>query len=456
MKLLLINPSKYDEKGRLMKFKFGTFPPLNLLLLSGLIEKYKNVKIKIIDEFIEEIPFNEHFDLIGITTSFTSNFPRVIDISKEFRKRNIPVVLGGTHVTCTSNESIKYADCIVVGEGEHTFPQLIDDFLRKKKLKKIYKNKDFINLEKEFTLPKYDLIDSNKYFKIGFVKKTNMFQIESSRGCPMKCNFCAVRKTHGPRIRYKSIDNVIKEIRFLKKMYNANFFSFTDDNFLYHYGRSKMLLQELSKENIKFFCEVSTTIINKPELIPLLKKAGCTTALIGFESINTNTIHSIGKTHNKVERYANLISLFNNNNISILASLILGFDEDDINIFSSVLNFLKRNNIPRVLLNILVPFPGTELYNKFSNSNRIINNNLSLYDACHVVFQPKNLAINQLENKFWELYKKFYSIKEIFGRLTKLSITDWVYLLSANLRFRKLVYNNLYPFNSGIKRIKYS
>ena len=167
MKLLLINPSKYDENGCLMKFKYGTFPPLNLLILASLIKDYKQVKVKIIDEFIEDIPFKENFDLVGITTLFTSTFPRVIDISRRFRKKGIPVLLGGTHATCTYKDSIKYADSIVVGEAEYTFPRLIDDFLTSKKIKKIYKKESFVNLNDLPTIiPRYDLVNLNKYFKV--------------------------------------------------------------------------------------------------------------------------------------------------------------------------------------------------------------------------------------------------------------------------------------------------
>ena len=454
MKLLLINPSKYDEKGNLMKFKYGAIPPTNLLLISSLIKDYKQVQVKIVDEFIDDIPFHEKFDLVGITTLFTSNFPRVIDISNQFRKRKIPVVLGGAHATCNYHECKKYADSIVVGEAENSFQHLIDDLLTKNKLKKIYKNDSLIDLENMPTIiPDYDLIDLNRYYKIGIIKRSTQFQIETSRGCPMKCMFCTVKITHGPIPRFKRIKSVIEEIRFLKQKYNTAFFSFSDDNFLFNYQRSKALLQEISKENIKFICEISTRIIDKPNLIPLLKKAGCVSALIGIESINPDNLKLIKKTHNKVKEYKELFYLFQKNNIPVCPGIIIGFDYDNIEVFSEIFNFLKNVNVQRAVFSILTPFPGTELYENLSKAKRIINNNLSLYDLCHVVFNPARLKIDQLQKEYWKLYKKYYSIKEIFYRLFKNKIKNFLYSIIVNFRFRNLVYNNKFPYNSGIRRL---
>jgi radical SAM superfamily enzyme YgiQ (UPF0313 family) len=454
MKLLLINPSKYDANGELMKFKYGSFPPITLCTLASLIKNYKQVKVKIIDEFIEEIPFEENYDLVGITTAFTCTFPRVIDISNEFRKKGVPVVLGGTHSTCTWKDSIKYADSIVVGEAEYTFPRLIEDFLTKRRLEKIYANKTFIDLENiPAVIPRYDLIDLNKYFKVGIINKTNYFQIETSRGCPMKCTFCTVRITHGLKPRFKTISSVINEIRFLKKKYNATFFSFTDDNFLININRSKEILKQLSKENIKFFCETSARIIDTPELIPLLKKAGCIIALVGIESINLDSLKSAKKTHNKVDEYKNIFLLFNKYKIPFFPSFMFGFDFDNENIFLDVYKFLKTVNVQRVVFSILTPFPGTELYEQFQKEGRIFTDNFSLYDICHVVYQPKRLSINQLQNEFWKLYLKYYSIKEITSRLLKAKKGEFLYSLFTNLRFRNFVYKKIYPYNSGIKRL---
>lgn len=455
MKLLLINPSKYDEDGNLMKFKFGAFPPVNLLILAGLLKDFKQVKIKIIDEFIEDIPFNDKFDLVGITTLFTSTFPRVIDICKKFRNNGTPVILGGTHATCNYDDCIKYCDSIVAGEAEIIFPKLINDFLAKKKLKKKYSNDTFVDLEKiPHLLPRYELIDINKYYKMGLIKRSNHFQLETSRGCPMKCSFCSVRITHGQKPRFRTIDSVIKEIRFLKKNYNASYFSFTDDNFLVNLERSRLLLEAIKKENIHFWCELSTRIIDKPELVPLLKEAGCVAAVFGIESISEESLISVNKGHNKVNEYKNLFSLFLQQDIPLCPSFVFGFDFDDTTVFSAVFKFLKSTKVQRAIFNILTPYPGTELYENLKTQNRIINNNLSLYDMCHVIFKPNKLTETELLEGYWKLFQKYYNIEEIISRVFSFKNKSFIYSLISNLRFRSFAYKRLYPFNSGVKRIK--
>ncbi|MBU1078443.1 MAG: B12-binding domain-containing radical SAM protein, partial [Spirochaetes bacterium] len=365
MKLLLINPSKYDEKGNLIKFKLGSFPPLNLLILASLVKKYPQVKTKIVDEFIEDIPFKEDFDMVGITTVFSSTFPRVIDISNYFRSRNIPVILGGTHATCNYQECLPYADSIVVAEAEKNFELLIDDFLTKKKIKKIYKNNNFVDLTRlNLMLPDYSLIDTNRYMKVGFGKKSNYFAIEASRGCPLNCTFCSVKVIHGTRQRCKPVSHVIQEIRDLKKIHGATLFNFTDDNFLYNQSYFKELLKELAKEEIKFHCEVSTTIISHSDLLSLLKKAGCISTFIGFESLNHESLISVKKSHNQIIKYKEIFEIFKRYNIPICPAFIFGFDFDDLNSFSHTLNFLDTVTLQRAIFSILTPFPGTEFYRK--------------------------------------------------------------------------------------------
>ncbi len=363
-------------------------------------------------------------------------------------------MLGGTHATCTYKDSIKYADSIVVGEAEVIFPQLIDDFLTKKKLRKIYKNKNFVDLEKLPTIiPAYDLINLNRYYRDGLIRKSNHFQIEASRGCPMNCTFCTVKVKNGSIQRFKTISSVIDEIRFLKENYNARFFSFSDDNFLHNLERSKNLLKAISNEGMKFVAEISARIIDKPELIPLLKKAGCVTAFIGVESLNMESLRSVKKIHNKVQEYKEIFSLFNKYNIPVFPAFIFGFDYDDENVFSDVFQFLKSVNTQRAVFSILTPFPGTPLYRQFKKEKKIVTDNLSLYDVVHVVFQPNKLTKGQLQKGYWWLYQKYYSIKEISYRLFNGGMNALLYSLIVNLRIRNFVYKKIYPYNSGVKRI---
>jgi len=455
MKLLLINPSNYDEDGNLMKFKYGAFPPLNLLILAYLVKDYKNIEVTIVDEFIQDIPFDDSFDLVGISTIFTNTFPRVIEICKNFQEKGVPVVLGGTHASCNSDIALKYADSVLIGEAEEIFSELIDDFLTNKKLKKIYKKVDFKSGESiKPTFPDYNLIDLDKYIKMGVLKKSPYFAIETSRGCPMQCTFCSVRHFHGKVLRYKSIEDVIKEIRYLKSSYNTSFFSITDDNFLFNYDRSRELLTALAKEDINFHCEVSTQILNHTDLLPLLKRAGCVSALIGFESLNTENLKFVKKFHNDVTKYKEIFEVFSKNKIPLFPSFMFGFDYDTEESFEEVMDFLRKVIVQRAVFGLLTPFPGTELYDFISQEGRILTQDLSLYDGGHMVFQPKCMSKEKLTEKYWDLYKEFYSYKEIFRRLKKASKRDFLFSLLLNIKFHNIVKHNRVPFASGRKRIR--
>ena len=174
---------------------------------------------------------------------------------------------------------------------------------------------------------------------------------------------------------------------------------------------------------------------------------------MGIETINKNNLKAVKKIHNKIEQYKNIFMLFNKNEIPVFPGFVFGFDYDDIGVFPGVIEFLNNSNVQRALFSILTPFPGTELYRQLKNEGRITNNNLSLYDVCHAVFQPKKMSKNQLEEGFWNIYKKYYSIKEIGKRLFKEKNNEFLYSIITNLKFRKLTNKRIYPYNSGLKRI---
>ena len=211
MKILLINPSKYDAEGRLEKYRRGSMPPLNLLIAAGLIDE-RRATIRVVDEYLEDVPFDQDFDLVGISTTFTCTFPRVIDISRRFRERGIPVVLGGTHATCMAQEAAPHADSIVLCEAERNWPALVEDRAAGRPLKPFYGG-DFADLENEpFHPPRYDLVDLSRYIRIGLFSPSNLFALETSRGCPMPCTFCSIGITHGKKPRFRSIAAVLEEV----------------------------------------------------------------------------------------------------------------------------------------------------------------------------------------------------------------------------------------------------
>lgn len=452
MKVLLINPSKYDEHGVLEKYRKGTLPPLNLVIVATLMQA-AGVDVRIVDEYLEDVPFDEPFDLVGMSTTFTCTFPRVVDIGRRFRAKGIPVVLGGTHATCFREAAAEAADSVVLCEAEDKLDELLQD-VRGGSLKPFYGGGDFVALDAvPYRSPRYDLLDLGRYIRLGLRAKSNIFMVESSRGCPMGCTFCSIGITHGAKPRFRSIEAVIREIRHLKDRYGSRFFAFADDNFTIDTERCRALLAELRKEDIRFYCELSTTVGKHPGLIEELASAGCVSALIGMESIDPDNLASVHKGFNRPDEYRSLFRLFKQHRISAMAAMIFGFDHDSPDVFANTVDFLKGCAVPRALFTILTPVPGTPLFEQFESEDRIVERNFSLYDGAHAVFAPRRMSPRELENGFWRAYRSFYDLPSIASRTARAGTRSALYTLATNWRFRQAVYHRLYPYNSGIGRL---
>ncbi len=453
MKVLLINPAKYDKKGVREFYRYASIPPSGLVLLASRLKKLRNVQVRIVDEWIEDVPFQEHFDLVGISTLFSATFPRVVDISKNFRERGVPVVLAGTHATCAASDAAAVADSVILGEGEGLFEELIDDLGCGSGMKSYYKRDGFLDLQRQdYIEMDYSLLNLRKYIKVAPWSKSVIFPIQTSRGCPMNCAFCSIHITGGRETRYKPIAHVVKEILYLKRNYGATNFGIYDDNLTIYPSRFRELMKELKKLDIRFFCQVSSTIVRAPEMIDLLAQAGCVSACIGVESINRDSLEEVSKTFNDVRAYKKLFSLFRRGGVTALASMIFGFDHDGPEVFSESVRFLNTCKVPRAVFSILVPFPGTRVHEVMSEEGRIEDSNLSLYDLIHVVFVPRLMTKQQLQQGYWRAYEEFYRLGPVLQRALRAGNKSRLYALFGGLTFRRQIRNRLFPYNSGYRR----
>ncbi|MGQ9663279.1 MAG: B12-binding domain-containing radical SAM protein [Kiritimatiellia bacterium] len=239
----------------------------------------------------------------------------------------------------------------------------------------------------------------------------------------------------------------------MKQRYGARFFAFADDNFSLDADRCRELCRALAREEIRFYCELSTTVARQNGLIEELARAGCVSALLGMESIDEQNLASVRKGFNKPSEYRELFSRFRRHRISAMAAMIFGFDHDDREVFLRTVSFLKQCNVPRALLTLLTPVPGTVLYEQLKQSDRIWDENLSHYDGAHAVFKPARMSPHELEEGLWTAYRTFYDFPSIILRTIKAGRRAALYTLVSNWRFRELVYQRLYPYNSGVDRI---
>lgn len=413
MKLKLISPAprnKYcNKKGK------TSFPQLNLRILESLTPD--DFFTEICDERIEDLDLGDSPDLVGITV-MTPVALRAYEIADSYRARGIPVVLGGIHPSLMPDEALMHADSVITGEAERAWGQLITDF-REGRLKKIYSGEK---------LPAFE----DAYPRLYPVKNPGAYSIphtiQTTRGCPFDCMFCSVTHFWGKKYRFRPVEDVIDEIKGLRSKKIA----IIDDNVIGNPKYAKKLFEKMIPLNVRWIGQASITLARDEHLLSLLKRSGCDWLFIGIESLTPENLEEMNKKINKVETMEENIGKIKRAGINVIGSFIFGFDHDDSAVFDGVVDFCIRTKLDAANLYILTPFPGTSLFEKMDKEGRMLTKNWDLYDANHVVFQPKKMEPMELLEGYIEAYKKMYSLGSIFRRVNGLSRRT-IEMLSLNL-----------------------
>jgi radical SAM superfamily enzyme YgiQ (UPF0313 family) len=392
-KLLILLPD-----GRIHKLKLGPFvrsfreAPLTATSLAALVPEELNFDIRIVDESIDPVPVNEHFDLVAISC-LTGTVVRGYSFADHFRSKGIPVVLGGVHVTLMPEEAALHADAIVTGFAETAWPKLLFDFVQGNMLPRYHQDEpQFYNIP----APRRDLQRTSGYMVPNVVSAT--------RGCKGVCDFCSVSAAHfGWHTR--PIGEVIDEVRNLP----SSRFVFNDVSMGEDMDYFKELMTAMIPLKKKWGGLVSTKVFRDPEILPLMKKSGCIYLLLGFESLNNTSLQNISKGFNKFEEYKFIIDSMRQNNIVLMACFIFGFDEDDKHIFQRTVDFVNeyRVDIPRYA--IFTPYPKTEAFDKLEREGRLLHKHWQHYDTQHVVFRPMQMTPEELDSGFIWAYKKTFT-----------------------------------------------
>lgn len=375
-------------------------PSLSLVIVASLTPKEHYVYIE--DENLHDINFSDSPDLVGINVN-VDTFYRATEISKMYRDKGVKVVFGGIFASSKPETVIEYCDAVCIGEAEGLWEKIINDVIDDK-LQRFYYSEESVDLS-IVPIPDWSYVEVNKYLYNNI--------IVTSRGCPFKCDFCYNSCQYmKSEYRNRPIDHVIAEIDRM----NTKQVMFIDDNFIGNIDWVKIFLKKIKDKNLIWHAAVSTNLVKYPELIKEFAETGCRSLFIGFESINSNSISSVNKKQNKIDEYEKLIKLIHDNGIMINASLVFGFDSDTLETFDNTLKWLIKNKIETMTSHILTPYPGTKLYEKLDNENRIIDKNLRHYNTSNVVFMPKQLSPECLKSEYLNIYKNFYSIKSIIKR----------------------------------------
>ncbi|MDH4129205.1 MAG: B12-binding domain-containing radical SAM protein [Spirochaetota bacterium] len=420
-KILLISPTvTLSETTRVKSPPAMRIPPLSLAILASITPD--DFEIEVIDEEVENIDYDINCDLVGISC-MTSNAPRAYEVGKEFKKRGKTVVYGGVHPSCMPNEALQYGDSVVSGEAEGAWEVLLEDY-RKGELKPIYRN--FEPDLSGYPLAKRDLVK----------RKGVMFDLQpiiTTRGCPYSCEFCYSPEFYGRTLRHIPTDRVIEDI--VKS--NSKIAFFLDDNIIGKPSYAKELFTKMKPLNIKWGAQASISFVKDGELMKLARDSGCGLLFFGLETVSKDQLKNHRKGIKEINKLEDSIKRVQDLGIHFHASIVFGFDDDTESVFDDTLEFLIKNKIGSLNLNMLTPFPGTRLYKRFKEENRLLTENWRYFDCRTVVIKPKNMTPMQLFNGFLKVKTEFSSFSSILKRFP--SKGNWSHPLlyaALNLGFR--------------------
>lgn len=399
--------------------KLHMAPPLGLLTVANILRGEHRVVLE--NENIEPVHYDDHPDLVGISVT-VDTLPHAMQIAKRFRKRGAKVIAGGIHVT-TAYETIpeNAFDALCIGAAEGTWPDIVRD-AENGCLKKIYKCSGKLRGE-DIVSPAYDMIDRGKYLYTSV--------IHTSRGCPFRCDFCYnSAKSH--HFVNRPIPDVLREIR----QAGTRHIMFIDDNFAGNPKWTKEFLKAILPMKLKWQAAVSINAAKDGALLDLMRKSGCQSLFIGFESINPESVQNVHKVQNSTREYEQAIEAIHRRGIMINGSFVFGLDGDTPETFDATVDWIVKNRIETVTSHILTPYPGTALYARMRDAGRITSHNLSLYNTAHVVFKPQGMTAEELYKGYLHVYDSVYSLKNIFRRLPETRSQRMPYLI-FNLLYRR-------------------
>jgi len=439
MKITFIRPNI----GRLENGPYideGRMEPLTL----GVVAAYtpSDVDCVLYDDRMEDIPFDEPTDLAAITVELY-NARRAYEIAGEYRRRGIPVVMGGFQPTLVPDECLEHANAIVTGDAETIWPMVVND-ARDGKLQRLYAGKTEYP-QPGGILPRRDLFKGKGYLPISLV--------QYGRGCRFACDFCAISTFFKRKQIVRPVRDVIAELA----DQDRNFVFFIDDNLVSDHEAAKALLRELIPLKIRWVSQGSMDMTEDGELMDLVEESGCQGFVVGFESVEPASVRGMRKACNLSkkfkgwDRYDRQVKIFRKHHLQTWAAFTLGHDHDTVTSIHETLQFAEENKFCFAAFNILMPYPSTPLYDRLESEGRLLWGGKwwlhPEYRFNHAAFIPKNMTADELTEAVFRCRKRWNSVGSIFSRV-------WDFQTHLNSPYRLgtyLVYNKLYALETMTK-----
>lgn len=405
MKILLVSPKGplYHHRGGIFR-KSLRYAPLTLTTLAALVPPELGAQVELVDEGIEDVPADARPDLVGLTV-ITGNAPRAYALADGFRRRGVTVVLGGPHATLMPDEAQRHADAVVVGYAEQSWPRLLRDAASGQLRRRYHQGADFTLRDAPF--PRRELLAGKPYLT------TNVF--EATRSCSHSCEFCVAPSAWGRHPYHRPVEQVVEDIR----RHGARKLIFVDLNLIADPGYAASLFEALVPLRVKWFGLSTTLIARFPALMELMAASGCNGLLLGFESMDPDSLASCRKGFNSPEHYAALVEQLHGHDISVMGCFVFGLDQDTPGVFDATARFADQAGIDLPRYAIATPFPGTPFHRRLAASGRILTDNWELYDGQHVVFRPSGMSVEQLQHGHERAWRHSYSLASMGRRLAR-------------------------------------
>ena len=408
--------------------------PLTGCLYLGTILHNHGYFVKIFNEHILQKnidPFEIHADVFCIT-SLTVSANRAKTLAGQLRRiyPESMIIIGGIHASLMPEDFTDVADHVVKGEAEGIIVDLVEGVFEEKVIEA-----PPIDAMENLPLINYALLEGYKSLSI--------IPIMTSRGCPFNCIFCTVTKIFGRKFRMQSAERILAEIKHALTYFNSRYIFFYDDNFVANKGRIEKLCDLLLSENIdiSWSAQVRSDIARSPELCAKMRKAGCRTFYIGFESINDETLKALNKSQSRRD-IESAIQVIHEHGINIHGMFMFGEDNDTEATIKETTEFSIKHHIDTVQYMILTPFPGTKIYEKLKEEERFYHNQWDYFDGMYIVYRPKNMSASTLQLETMKAYRKFYSLRRL--------LLDWL-KLTLNIFIDALVWDFRKIFRYGLE-----
>jgi radical SAM superfamily enzyme YgiQ (UPF0313 family) len=385
----------------------ASLPSLALLTLAALTPEGHEVEYLEIADSREGGDPPLDFDLVALST-YSAQIFEAYEVADYYGHHGIPVVMGGPHVTACPEEAKAHCSAVVVGEGELHWARLVADFDRGE-LQPFYRNGEGGGFDlASAPIPRFDLLDPEKY---------NRLTVQTTRGCPHRCEFCASSVLLTSGFKVKPPERILAEIGALKEIWDRPFVELADDNSFVNKPSSRELMRRLADENVRWFAETDLSIARDEELLRLMRDAGCRQVLIGLESPRAESLDGVELRANwkmkQVEHHQEAVDRIQSHGIRVIGCYVLGLDGDTPDIFGQVYDHARELRLSDVQITFLTAFPGTPLYRRLKEEGRLIRD--GAWELCtlfDINFVPRNMTVEELQSGFLWLAEKLYSTEE--------------------------------------------